>query len=331
MNTLQTLTIITVFSSIAFFLSYIIYHERHTGKHGSNIFNYGSCYQVLHSRFAQFLGFDIARMGMWYFGILTLVSLATVTVLPNLLSSVPVMALYSAGGLLAAVLVTYLLGLQMITLKKSCIWCIIIWLISIFLAIIMPQALSATPRVIFATVKPVLVILHALSAAVGVGAVIVTDVMFHRFLRDRVISTDEARTMDILSEVVWTALIMLIITGAYLVVADPIVFTKSKFLIKLLIVGVITVNGILLHMLVRPRLVHISFNPHNTQFHDMDHYRHIAFAFGAVSFVSWIIVFILGSLRSIPISFSAAFIIYLIIVAGAVLGSQIFEHNMTRK
>jgi uncharacterized membrane protein len=330
MTTTLILTTISIISAIAFFLSYIIYHERHTGKHGSNIFNYGSCYQVLHSRFAKFLSYEISSIGMLYFGILTIVSIVAI-IFPNILSSIPAMAIYGSVGLIGAFLTTYLLGLQMITLRKSCVFCIIIWIGTILLAYFMPRALPVPMRLVFLNIKPIIVVLHALAAAVGVGAVIVTDVMFHRFLRDRVISNDEVHTMDILSEVVWTALIALIITGIYLVVADPSVFAKSKFLIKLLIVGVITTNGVLLHMFVRPRLVHISFNPTDEQFHDTDGLRHMAFAFGAVSFVSWIIVFILGSIRSIPISFAIAFGVYLVVVIAAVIGSQMFERSMTQK
>ena len=159
-----------------------------------------------------------------------------------------------------------------------------------------------------------------------------TDVFFMKFLKDYKISQSESNILDTLSQIVWFALGMLILTGIALYIpAASEYLMKTKFVAKLFIVGVITVNGVLLNLLVAPKLVKISFGEESVDHPgELHHLRKMAFAFGGVSIVSWLSVFILGSLRSLPLSVGAILGIYVALVLAAVIGSQIFDHKVSQ-
>ena len=100
----------------------------------------------------------------------------------------------------------------------------------------------------------------------------------------------------------------------------------------MIVVGVIILNGAFLNLLISPRLVHISFgkrHPHEPG--ELHHLRKLAFALGAVSIVSWYSAFILGALRRLSFSFIELLSAYLVIVALAVIGSQITERRFAKK
>jgi hypothetical protein len=87
------------------------------------------------------------------------------------------------------------------------------------------------------------------------------------------------------------------------------------------------INGIVLNILISPYLVKLSFNNDSTTLHRsrrMRILRRLAFASGGLSMVSWFTVFILGSVRSIPVTTWQALTIYVGLVLCAVAGSQIF-------
>jgi hypothetical protein len=73
----------------------------------------------------------------------------------------------------------------------------------------------------FIEAKPIIIVLHALAAAVGLGAVVTTDTLFFKFLKDFRISRKEADTLDTISKIIWTAILLLLITGVLLYLSAP--------------------------------------------------------------------------------------------------------------
>ncbi len=181
---------------------------------------------------------------------------------------------------------------------------------------------------IFTQIKPIVVVLHAISAAFGLGAVVTTDALFFKFLKDYRISRKESDTLDTISKVIWGATTLLFVTGAVLYMSAPLEYlAKSKFVAKLVVFAVIVINGVVLNILISPYLVKLSFNNDSMTLHRsrrMRILRRLAFASGGLSMVSWFTVFILGSIRSIPVTTWQALTIYVGLVLCAVAGSQIF-------
>ncbi len=323
-------SIIIICCSLAgFFLAaYIRYSKRtHTPLVCPLDFD---CKPVVTSRFSKFLGIDLTLLGMMYYActaVLYTLFLITPTGIPASLSFVT-LSLTTVGVLFSL----YLTFIQGVVLKQWCSWC----LCSAFLTlIIFIVALPIAPFDISALLlqfKTPIIILHAFSAAVGVGAVVMTDVFFFRFLKDYRISHKESETLDTISQVVWFALGMLVLTGLGLFFGDTARYLAStKFLTKSLIVGILIVNGVLLNLLVAPRLIDISFGKaHVKQPGELHRLRKISYALGAVSLTSWVAAFILGSIQSINLSVGAIFGIYAVLVVIAIIGSQIFDSFVTQ-
>lgn len=177
-------------------------------------------------------------------------------------------------------------------------------------------------------------LLHIVSFAIGLGGATIADIFFFKFLKDFRISEAESETLDTLSRVIWVALGVIVVSGVGLYLPNAEALNQvPKFLVKMIVVGVLIVNGIFLNLLVAPRLVKIAF--HQKHFHEkneLHHIRKIAFALGAISITSWYSAFFLGFLpKNIPFNFSEILLAYFLILGVAVVGSQIFDHFFVRQ
>lgn len=124
---------------------------------------------------------------------------------------------------------------------------------------------------------------------------------------------------------VWAGLFILIISGIGIFYSDPQTYlNSSKFLIKMLVVLVITLNGINLHFYVKPRLKLIDWEKINKSQKNR-RLRKIAFASGAISITSWLLATTLGSLKSIPLNLLEAVLAYIGVLTVAVAGSLFVE------
>jgi len=172
---------------------------------------------------------------------------------------------------------------------------------------------------------------HILGVCIGLGGATIADILFFRFLKDFRISKKEADVMRTLSHVILGALIVILLSGAALYLADTEKYNASPaFLAKMSIVIVLTVNGFFLHEYISPKLVRLSFAKHHRLTPQLRVLRHIAFALGAVSASSWYFTFFLAMLKSLLIDITMIQILsaYLFIVLGAVSSSQILEHRL---
>lgn len=183
----------------------------------------------------------------------------------------------------------------------------------------------------FVTYKSLFILLHALAAAGGLGAVFVTDVLFIHFLKDRVLTSKEFDTLKTISLFIWSMIVFLIITGIFLFLSAPDAYlVKSKFITKIIIFTVIILNGILLHVYITPKLKQLSFTEDLLDTKKM-FFKRIAFASGGISFTSWFVVFLLGSVRSIPLKTGQAILWYTLLLVFVILGSQIYLFKTIHK
>ena len=165
--------------------------------------------------------------------------------------------------------------------------------------------------------------IHILGVALGLGTATITDVFFFRFLKDFKISRMESGVMRTLTLVIWFALVILVASGTVLYLQDMERLNQSsKFLTKMIVVGVIIINGIVLNLFISPRLTKISSDKYT---------RRIAFALGAISITSWYSAFLLGMFRAVPLSFAVLVSIYCALSLLAIVASQVMERIYTKR
>lgn len=182
----------------------------------------------------------------------------------------------------------------------------------------------------FITLKTIYLIAHVFGAILGAGGAFTSDAMFFNSIKDGKINRKELDFMKLGGRLVWTGVIIMVVSGILLVSTDPDgYFSSAKFLAKMTIVGIIILNGIIFHAL------HI---PHIRKHMDIDLLRSRSFMkkanfiliSGAISMTSWISTVILGMLKNVPYSFMQIFSIYLVLILGGVTGALILKKLIVR-
>ncbi len=322
--------IVMLLGIFGFGLALYIHHKK-SGRQKMVCYVGRDCDAVVHSEYSRFFGIPIEFLGMLYYAAVA-VAYFTFLVAPHL-ATMPAIFWALAATTGAVLFSLYLTFIQGFVLREWCEWC----LTSAFLSVaIFLLAFKGLPIGIFdflAAAKVPIVLLHGIAAAVGVGAATITDVLFFKFLKDLRISEEEADILKSVSQVVWLALGILVVTGLALwLPAAEELNQSAKFLVKMLVVAVIIGNGLFLNLWIAPRLIYISFRArppaHGGIPGELRHIRRFAFALGAVSITSWYSAFILGSLRGVELGFWPMLSIYIAVVGAAVFMSQIADRSL---
>lgn len=183
----------------------------------------------------------------------------------------------------------------------------------------------------FSKYKHFFVIIHVFSVVIGMGTALVSDVLFNVYVKDKKINPTENKTLQILSRIVWIGLGFIVLSGFAIFLSDPSEHVNSvSFLVKMSIVLVLIINGFLFWKITHKALRKINFTDTNIH-HKYVRIRKLSFAFGAISVVSWLSAFVLGSMHSIPFSFWTAIGIYASIIILAIIASQILDYMITHK
>ncbi|PCI21372.1 hypothetical protein COB64_00620 [Candidatus Wolfebacteria bacterium] len=321
---------IILFSMVGFFISFYIHHKKKTDT--PLVCPLGAdCDTVVRSDYSKFIGIPIESLGMIYYGLIAL-GYAVVVLFPGFLPQAAVFALIVLT-VLAFMFSLYLIAIQAFVFRYWCTWCIY----SAFISTIILIATFFSSEYGFVSLlqdyRSIIIVVHALSAAIGLGAATVTDILFFKFLKDYKISEKEADIMSTVSQVIWFALGMLVISGLGIYVTNIEIFNASmKFLVKSFGVGVIIVNGIFLNLYIAPKLVQISFGkPHDHTERELNIFRKLAFALGSISLVSWYTVFILGAVLHSLTTPSNLFGIYFGLLALGLILSQIMERRFVKR
>lgn len=115
------------------------------------------------------------------------------------------------------------------------------------------DALSLDPQL---TMKTGLRIVHFIGLALGVGAATVLDLMILRFLVKEKVTEENWRIFQFGSKIVNAGLVILWLTGlgflAYYSAFDPGKLANEKIWAKLVIVSILTLNGVFIHAVALP-------------------------------------------------------------------------------
>lgn len=318
-----------VISLAGFLLAFFIYHKKKQKKRLICPMR-SDCESVINSEYSTWMGIRIEILGMSYYAYSFIAHLVL-----GYIQGVPewVHGIVVAVSLIAALFSLYLIFLQAYVIKQWCVWCLSSAFLTISLFFLAFISYNVDYVSFLFEYKKIITTVHLFGMAIGVGAVTITDVFFFSFLKDYKISEQESGVMDMLSRVVWVALFLVIVSGIGLYIPQSEILNASpKFITKMMIMAIILANGIVLNIFVAPKLVRISFGEsHNHKPGELHHIRKLAFALGAISITSWYYVFVLGALRKINTTFAEVFGIYLIFLAIAIIGSQIFDHFFIRR
>lgn len=323
--------IILIFAAFGgFLLAFYIRHKKSSHEKMACPLD-SDCDAVIYSDYSKFFGIPVEIIGLFYYGAIA-ISYSLFLAFPHFAPPLIVFAVLTLT--IAAFLFSlYLTFIQAFAIKQWCTWCL---MSAGICAIIFATALSVSEFGFFsllAEYHDLIAVFHVFGVALGLGGATIADILFFKFLKDFRISEWEADVMRTLSQTIWFALAILILTGLGLYLPEAEELNQSaKFLAKMIVVAVIIVNGAFLNLLVAPKLVKISFGEkHEHQSGELHHERKIAFALGAVSIVSWYSAFILGIARQAPLDFWPLILTYILLISGAIVASQIVERFFVKR
>lgn len=175
----------------------------------------------------------------------------------------------------------------------------------------------------------VLLLVHLFGIILGAGGAFVSDGIFFTALKDRIISGDELRIFRSASHFIWIGIILLVISGTGLFLQDiERLSTSAKFISKMTVVLVIVANGVIFHLVHMPFIHgHLGKTLATKRKPAKGFLIPFVLASGVVSMVSWTATIILGSLRSIPISYIGFLAVYSGAIAIGILTTPFLFHS----
>lgn len=321
-NIFQVIILFAAFAGIL--LAGYIFHKKRRREHFVCPVGF-KCEAVVWSEYSTFFGIPLEVLGLIYYAAVA-ATYGLFLVLPSLASPQLALGIFLAS-VFAFLFSIYLTFIQAFALKEWCTWCLTSAGLCtvIFASAVLGSGYGFVE--LLGHNREFLLGLHVLGMALGLGGATITDVLFFRFLRDFRVSEKENEVFRILSQMLWFALIVIILSGIGLFLPDSERLLNSpKFLVKMLVVAVIIVNGAILNILVAPNMVKICFGgPHEHEAGELHHLRRLAYALGAVSLVSWYSAFILGLLPASPLPFFPLLGAYALLVVLGIVGSQIMD------
>ncbi len=214
----------------------------------------GHCDDVVRSEFSKFFGVPVEILGMLYY--------ASVFVAYSIFYfysglAVPLAAFGMFGLASFSFLFSlYLTFIQAFNLKQWCVWCLASAGLSsfIFLANVFYVKLgfAVIPAEIFEEFYDILVAGDLLSAGLGFGASVVVVIMLLKFVKDSKMSSFEADILRTLTQVIWFAIFILILSGFGLYFSDEGI---SNVLYKSAIAAVLVLISAVLNLAILPKMV----------------------------------------------------------------------------
>lgn len=169
------------------------------------------------------------------------------------------------------------------------------------------------------SVKTGLRFLHFVGLAAGLGGATLLDLMLLRFFVPQHVSAERVAVFEFASKVVDAGLKLLWLTGfgflLHYALFDPVKLHNPKVHAKLMVVVILTLNGVFIHTVVLPHLRRQAGKP---LFHGTGRLQRSVFiTAGAVSAVSWYTPVALGVSSQLNFSVPATLILsgYLAMIA----------------
>lgn len=289
------------------------------------------CDTVVHSEYAYFLGLPVELLGMFYYGLIAVVYGAFLFA-PAVNTSLVVFLILGAS-IVAFFFSLYLTFVQAVAIKEWCTWCLISAGLSTLVLLFSLAGLRFGLIALLEEYQEVVKIMHLFGIALGVGGATIANVFFFKFLKDLRISENEADNMRTLSQVIWFALAVLVLSGigTYLPHFSAL-NASSNFLVKTAALAVLVAVGAVLNIFIAPRLVRISFGAeHDHEPGELHRARKFAFALGVISLLSWYAVFVLSVARAELLSTFTLFLLYALTLVIGVIASQLIERSFSRR
>lgn len=162
-------------------------------------------------------------------------------------------------------------------------------------------------EVFFSGLKTQMTVVHVIGVVFGMGAALLSDLIFNFYSKDKQLSDFEKKTLSFFSTVVWYGLIIIFLSGIGLFLSDTTRYLAStKFLAKMTVLLVLLINGFILNKYIWPHVIREGFFTEPGE----RSVRKMSFICGMISVVSWLFVCTLGILDGTTLAYSSIVLLY---------------------
>lgn len=283
---------------------------------------------VVHIRDNLFFEVPVERILLLYFAVVFLTYLIEL-VLGYRLPEVDLGILYLSGTAFFLCVYKIVMGIGVVRRFSPTIFFSLLFSVLIFVAVYSAMPDNLIP--FLKSTRPFHLTIHFLGLAMGLGGTFVVDIMFSHFIKDHRISVGESLIMHLISQMILFGLFLLIVSGAPLLAVDFEGFMqRPRFVMKMIVVFVVLINGGALNLYVTPKMKRISLKGKGNG--GFEWLTKVSFALGGISIVSWLSAFLLAmqkDLFNLPLSYLLSGYITLLVIA--IAGSQVAKTYLTKK
>lgn len=275
---------------------------------------------IIHIRNRLFFEIPVEKILLGYFALVVL-TYAVKLILGIRIPGIDLAVIYLSG-------ITFFLGVYKMAMGVGVVnkfnpWLLFSIAFSIIIFFAAISGLEVDLRQLLAETQEYNLTIHLLGLIMGLGGTFIIDIMFTHFLRNYHISAKESVIMHLISQMIIFGLILLILSGAALLLPAYSDFAQNpRFIMKMIVVMVVIINGAALNLYLTPKMKKISLKEEDRGRYEK--LNKISFALGAVSIVSWLSAFFLAMLKDLfdmPLMYLLSGYLLLLILAGG--GSQL--------
>lgn len=309
--------IILLSSLVGSFIAYHIYHHKRKRKPLVCPLK-ADCESVIHSEYSKFLNIEVEKLGIFYYSFIFISYLIyQITSSDYLIFDFLLFSL----SLLAFLFSIYLTLIQILKIRKFCSWCLASAFLSLLIFVSSYLLYKESIVIMAQLLKDITVFIHALSAGIGLGVILVVDYLFFKFLKDKKIDQHEKEILDYLSDFIWLVLGLIIVSGFFIYFSDMEKYhTLIKFQFKMIVVLVLIINGFLMNLFISPKLIQLDLI-------SLPSYKEKAVVImGTISLISWFLAFVLGRIKQLDFSLITLTVIYsLILIISSIFSLILFK------
>ncbi len=274
---------------------------------------------ILHIRNKLFFEIPVEKILLGYFVIVTLTYL--VKFILNLrVPGIDLAILYLSG--LTLFLGIYKMAMSVGVVNKFSPWLLFSMIFSLIIFIAVYTGMPMGINEFLEETRQYNLAIHLLGLSMGLGGTLVVDIMFTHFMRNYAISSRESVIMHLISQMIIFGIFLLILSGVALYLPAAESFNENpRFIMKMIVVLIVIINGGILNLYLTPKMNKISLV--DDEKHRYVTLTRISFALGAISIVSWLSAFLLALLKDLftmPLLYlMIGYLVLLLLAAG---GSQ---------
>jgi hypothetical protein len=144
------------------------------------------------------------------------------------------------------------------------------------------------------------IVIHVIGAVAGVGAVTVHDLQYFRAFGDKDLGIAFLKSSHFYGRIIQFGLALLVISGLTFMLSRPVLWGSEKIVTKLVLVGILMINGFFINFIHHPRLGALKGEDWQNKTTALKNVALSRLSFDSISLATWYSILFLGAVGRQP-------------------------------